>query len=218
MATGARVERPQRHQNQQFRERIPRHEKPRHKRWIWRLGFFLIALATLAWFLPAIIVNTPVLGWVVRKASGSLKCAISVQSASLGWLSPISISGIAVRDEQNQALVEVERITSDKTLFAILSNYTQLGEFRLERPTVSLVLREGGSNVEDLLANFKSNSDTPETKSSDKRGDRLGRDRRHGKDHRPGGKAKLADRQGERGPEHAGQRGPGDDVEGLGRD
>ena len=108
MATGARVERPQRHQNQQFRERIPQ-QKPRHKRWIWRLGFLLIALATLAWFLPAIIVNTPVLGWVVRKASGSLKCAVSVQSASLGWLSPISISGVAVRDEQNQALVEVER-------------------------------------------------------------------------------------------------------------
>ena len=163
MATGARMERPQRHQNQQFRERMPQ-EKPRRRRWIWRLGILLVALAGLAWFLPAIIVNTPVLGLILRKASGSLKCSISVQSASLGWLSPISISGVAVRDGQNESLLEVEKITSDKSLLAILCNYTQLGEFRVEKPTVSLVLREGGSNVEDMLGNFK--SDTPETHSS----------------------------------------------------
>jgi translocation and assembly module TamB len=163
MATGARMERPQRHQNRQFRERMPE-AKPRHRRWAWRLGFFLLALAVLAWFLPAIVVNTPVLSLILRKAGSSSKCSISVQSASLGWFSPISINGIAVRDEQNQSLIEVEKITSDKSLFAILCNYRQLGEFRVERPTVSLVLREGGSNVEDLLGNFQ--SDSSETKSS----------------------------------------------------
>jgi hypothetical protein len=157
------MERRERYQNQEIREKIPQ-EKPRHKRWTWRLGFFLIGLAVLGWFLPAIIVNTPVLGWIVGKASGSMKCSISIKSASLGWLSPISINGIAIRDQQNQALFEVEKISSDKSLFAILRNYTQLGEFRVEKPVISLVLRDGGSNVEDLMANFK--SDTPEKKSS----------------------------------------------------
>ena len=90
MATGARVERRERYHDQEIRERIPQ-EQPRHKRWTWRLGFFFIALAVLGWFLPAIIVNTPILGLIVRKASGSMKCSISIQSASLGWLSPISI-------------------------------------------------------------------------------------------------------------------------------
>ncbi len=163
MATGARVERRERYHNQEIREKIPQ-AKPRHKRWTWRLGMFLVGLAVLAWFLPAIVVNTPMLGWIVRKASGSMKCSISIQSASLGWLSPITINGVAIRDEQNQAVVEVEKISSDKSLLAILRNYTQLGQFRVEKPVVSLVLREGGSNVEDLLANFK--SETPEKKSS----------------------------------------------------
>jgi uncharacterized protein involved in outer membrane biogenesis len=163
MATGARVERRERYYDQQIREKIPQ-EKPRHKRWTWRLGFFLVGLAVLAWFLPAIVVNTPILGWIVRKASGSLKCSVSIQSASLGWLSPISVKGIAIRDEQNQAMFEVSALTSDKSLLSILRNYTQLGQFRVEKPVISLVLRSDGSNVEDLLANFK--SETPQKKSS----------------------------------------------------
>jgi hypothetical protein len=47
MATGARMERRERYHDQQFREKIPQ-EQPRHKRWTWRLGFFLIGLAVLA--------------------------------------------------------------------------------------------------------------------------------------------------------------------------
>jgi hypothetical protein len=89
---------------------------------------------------------------------------VSIQSASLGWLSPISVKGIAIRDEQNQAMFEVSALTSDKSLLSILRNYTQLGQFRVEKPVISLVLRSDGSNVEDLLANFK--SETPQKKSS----------------------------------------------------
>jgi translocation and assembly module TamB len=162
MATGTRVERREPYQGREIREKIPQ-KTPRHRRWTWRLGLFLIVMAVLAWFLPAIVVNTPMLGWIVRKASGGLKCSISIQSVSLGWLSPITVKGIAIRDEQNHVMFEVEKISSDKSLLAILRNYTQLGQFRVEKPAVTLVLREGGSNVEDLLANFK--SETPENKS-----------------------------------------------------
>ena len=161
MATGARTERRQYYQNQEHPAQTPPARWKR--RWGLRLGLFLVGLAVLAWFLPAIIVNTPILGWIVRKASGSLKCSISVQSASLGWLSPISVKGIEIRDGQNQAMLEVATIASDKSLLAILRNYSQLGQFRLEKPVISIVLRSDGSNVEDLLANFK--SETPEKKS-----------------------------------------------------
>ncbi|MGD0654904.1 MAG: DUF748 domain-containing protein [Thermoguttaceae bacterium] len=163
MATGTRVERREPYQGREIREKIPQ-KTPRRRRWTWRLGLFLIVMAVLAWFLPAIVVNTPMLGWIVRKASGGLKCSISIQSVSLGWLSPITVKGVAIRDEQNHVMFEVEKISSDKSLLAILRNYTQLGCFRVEKPTVTLVLRDGGSNVEDLLANFK--SETPEKKSS----------------------------------------------------
>jgi len=163
MATGAKIERRERHHDQEIRDKYPQ-AAPWKRRWGLRLGLFLIGLAVLAWFLPAIIVNTPLLGWIVRKASGGLKCTISVQSASLGWLQPITVNGVAIHDEQNQAMIEASAISSDKSLLAILRNYTQLGQFRIEKPVISLVLRENGSNVEDMLANFK--SEPSEKKSS----------------------------------------------------
>ena len=128
------MERRERYQNQQFREKIPQGQ-PRQKHWIQRLGFLLIALAVLGWFLPAIIVNTPILGFIVRKASGGMKCSIWIKSASLGWLSPISISGVAIRDQQNQALFEVEKISSDKSLLAILRKYRNWGDSAWKSPS-----------------------------------------------------------------------------------
>ncbi len=162
MATSARSQRRQQYQNPEFPHEYP--PETRKRRWPLRVGLFIAALAVLGWFLPAIVANTPIMGWMVRKASSSLKCSISVQSASLGWLSPITLRGVEMRDQENQAMLEAAEISSDKSLLAILRDYTHLGQFRLEKPTISIVLREGGSNVEDLLANFK--SETPEKKSS----------------------------------------------------
>jgi translocation and assembly module TamB len=154
MATGTRMEKQERHYDQGVRERIPQGKPPR-RRWPKRLGFLLIVLAIAAWFLPAIIANTPMFGWIVRKAASGLKCSISIQSVSLGWLKPITVNGLAIRDEQNNVVFEAEKISGDKSLLAILRNYTQLGRFRVEKPVVSLVLHEKGSNVEDLMANFQ---------------------------------------------------------------
>jgi translocation and assembly module TamB len=162
MATSARRERRQRYQNEDYPYQYP--PQPRKRRWLLRFGFLLAVLAILGWFLPAIVANTPILGWIAQRASSSLKLSISVQSASLGWLSPIALRGVAVRDRDNQAVVEAAEIASDKSLLAIVRDYTHLGQFRLEKPVISIVLREGGSNVEDMLAGFK--SDTPENKSS----------------------------------------------------
>ncbi len=158
MATDARMASKQRYQDQQFHGESPRPE-PKRRHWFLRLGFLLFLLAALFWFTPVIICKTPLLGWIVQKASGNLKGTISIRSASLGWLSPIAIGGIEVRDEENNALLSAAAISSDKTLLQLLRNYTDLGRFRIERPTISLVLRKDGSNVEDLLANFQSKTE-----------------------------------------------------------
>jgi hypothetical protein len=157
MATDARVEkyarrgRYQAHEHSQEHRPASRPPEKKRGRLFRRLGFFLIFLAVLVWFLPSIVIHTPLLGFIIHKATGEWKGTVSIQSASVGWLSPISISGIEVRDEQNQPMLTAASVTGDKSLLAIACNYSQLGRFRVDKPLVSIVMRERGSNVEDLM-------------------------------------------------------------------
>ena len=46
-------------------------------------------------------------------------------------------------------------LASQKTLWQILSSFPAAGSFRLERPKLTLLVRRGGSNLEDLLAKYQ---------------------------------------------------------------
>ncbi|HEY4759360.1 MAG TPA: hypothetical protein VIH42_02140, partial [Thermoguttaceae bacterium] len=163
MATDTRTARNQSYYDQEFPGEF-KHTRPKRGRWLWRLCVFLILLGALVWFLPVIITKTPLLGWIIQKATGNLNGAVSIQSASLGWLSPISVSGIQVSDQQNKPVLSASAISSDKPLLQILCDYTRLGRFRIEKPAISLVLRSDGSNLEDMLASFQTGAS--EKKSS----------------------------------------------------
>ena len=123
----------------------PQRRKP------WRFMIACVVLATLVWLLPGIIAHTPMLSWGVR-TFGKLNGDVSIQSASLGWFSPINISGVEVRDAQHQPVLQLAGLKSEKTLAGLLCDLSKLGTFRLERPTLTLLLRNDGSNVEDLIA------------------------------------------------------------------
>ncbi|MGW8258424.1 MAG: hypothetical protein ACWGMZ_13140, partial [Thermoguttaceae bacterium] len=66
--------------------------QPRQKksRWMLRLCILFLFLGAFVWLLPLVVCKTPILGWAVQKAAGNLKGSLTIQSASLGWLSPIS--------------------------------------------------------------------------------------------------------------------------------
>jgi translocation and assembly module TamB len=163
MATAARMERHEHHHDRKHHQQF---QPERGRRWPWILGFFLVGFVVLVWMLPVIITSTPLMDWIVQKAAGNYKGSISMRSVSLGWFSPIVVNGLEIRDEQNKPMVEAVAISSEKSLLDILCNYTQLGQFRVEKPTLSLVLRSDGSNLEDLAASFPSQS--TEKKSSTK--------------------------------------------------
>lgn len=138
--------------------------KPKRKG-LRRLGFVLLALAVLVWFLPMIAVKTPLLTWAVNRF-GNLKGQVAIQSASLGWLSAPSISGLEIRDEKNQPLLENLSVTGSNSLFGMICNPSNLGTFHLDKPKLTLRLRPDGSNLEDLIANYM----TSESSSSKKIG------------------------------------------------
>ncbi len=126
--------------------------KPKRK-WMRRFGFFLLVLVLFVWFLPMILAKTPLLGWAVNRF-GNLKGQVTIQSASLSWLSAPVISGIELRDERNQPVIEQLSVAGSNSLFGMIVNPSNLGSFHIDKPKLTLRLRPNGSNLEDVIANY----------------------------------------------------------------
>lgn len=132
-----------------------------------RLLLLLAVLAVLVWLLPIIAVHTPLALWTLKLATTDLNGSVSVESVSLGWFSPVAVMGVDVKDAHGKPVLTLTAASSDRTLASLLWNYSNLGRFRLVNPRLSLVLRDDGSNVEDLLAKYLAPSkETKETSSA----------------------------------------------------
>ena len=111
-------------------------------------------LAILVWLLPSIAAHTSLLQWGVERAIGG-PGALSIQSASLGWFSPIALQGVEVKDADGKPLLTLPAASVDRSLAGLLWDAANLGHVRLDAPKLSLVLRDDGSNLEDLLAKYR---------------------------------------------------------------
>ena len=140
------------------RRRSPQAEPPqpparRGRRGI-KLLFALAVMGVLIWLLPAIVARTPLLDWIMGRATADLNGTASIGSLSLGWFSPVEASGVKVKDKQGEVVAEVPELSSDKTLLKLATNWKQLGTFTLQRPTINVVLGPDGSNLEELIAKY----------------------------------------------------------------
>jgi len=143
-------------------EHVPQGPAPKRRRSTWkRLLAAFAVFVVLVWLLPSIVANSPLLNPILGSVAADLKGKVTARSASLGWLSSLKLSGIEICDEQGQTLLDVPEIRGDRSLLAILWDSSNLGRIRLEKPTLSVVLREDGSNVEDVLASYLAESDEP---------------------------------------------------------
>ncbi len=140
-------------------QQIPTPRRPRRRR-RWVLAALLL-LAVVLWFAPAIVAHTPLLGWILARATSDINGTVAVESASLGWLSPVAARGVEIRDTDGNPVLQAPKLVGNKRLAALLLNRSRLGHFRLDEPTLSVVLRQDGSNVEDVLANYLAPSDEP---------------------------------------------------------
>jgi len=145
---------------EQRREAEPT-KKPKSSRWKLRLVTLAAFLLAIVWLLPMIVTNTPLLGTILGSATADLDGKLTLDSASLGWFSPIEARGIQLTDSEGQPAVRVERVAGDKTLLAMLLDMSSFGKFRIENPKLTLVLRDGGSNLEQILAEYLKPSDEP---------------------------------------------------------
>lgn len=125
----------------------------RRRRWpIALLGLGLVA--ALVWLSPVIVAHTALKQKIVSAALSDFEGSVTIGSASLGWLSPLSALDVAAYDAKGQPLAKVKSLRSEKSLLALLSDKSRLGTIHVEQPAVRLVLREDGSNWEDALASY----------------------------------------------------------------
>ena len=137
----------------------PENETPSHpprrkrRRLLTIVGVAILAVVLLVALLPTILVHTPLMGRLVRRAA-MLDGAVSFRSASIGWFSPASVSGVEIRDAQGETVIEVDNLASDRSLLKLLFSSANAGKLRIEKPRLNVKLTRDGSNLETVLARW----------------------------------------------------------------
>ncbi|MBN2580602.1 MAG: DUF748 domain-containing protein [Pirellulales bacterium] len=132
------------------------------RRWPRRLGIFIVLLLVLIWFLPAILAKTPLLDWLVNRF-GNLQGTVTIRSASLGWFSTPEVADVEILDARGRPVLEVSRAAGNRTLWELLRNLQDLGQFRVEKPKVHVAMGAEKTNIEEVFAYYISAppSETP---------------------------------------------------------
>lgn len=131
-------------------------------RWLKRLLPLILVLALSVWFAPTIIAKTPLRNYFARKALAELHGSVQIGSASLGWFSPLTLREITLTDEAGQTIATIGEITSTKTLVALLGNSSDLGRFTVNRPAITVICRNGSTNIEQALAHYLVEDPSPQ--------------------------------------------------------
>ena len=123
-----------------------------------------VLLLCLAWATPAILGSR--LAWprVLAYLTSDFDGQVSSRSASLGWFSPVVIQGIHVEDRQGKNLAQIEEVCTEFSLLSLLFDPQRLGVIVLDQPALTVVCRDDGSNVEDVLAAWLAKSSSSDVR------------------------------------------------------
>ena len=81
-----------------------------------------------------------------------LAAKADVGSASLNWFSSVVLYDVKLTDLEDKPLLEATKVSSEHTLAGLILDQKQLGGFLIEQPTMHVLLRDDGSNIEDAIA------------------------------------------------------------------
>lgn len=136
---------------------------PRRSRWRWLVRLLPVAmlLVLVVWFAPMIVAKTELRNRFARQALADVHGSVEVGGASLGWLSPVELRDVVVKDEAGRTVLTAPKITSQKPLFDLSRNKAAPGEFVIENPTLAVVCEKGTTNVEGAFAEYLKDSPNP---------------------------------------------------------
>ena len=127
-------------------------------RWVLRIGLTTTLVAAgLVAAAPTIVSENPKLrDYLVRRFMGKLNGDIVIKEFSVGWFSPLKIEGLELlphadsqpvpgdSEANREALVSIAKVQTERELWRMLWDRTDIGTIRIEKPEVFIALGEKG--------------------------------------------------------------------------
>lgn len=88
---------------------------------------------------PTIIAKTGMRDRLINAAIKDESLSASTRSASFGYIAPLSVQGFELKADDGSLQVKMESLTCDKSWLSMLFSDGDLGNFRFQQPTVSIV-------------------------------------------------------------------------------
>jgi hypothetical protein len=123
-------------------------------------GGLLVPLLLVA-LSPYIAAVQPFRDMVLRAVLPEINGTISSGGASLGWFSPIEFRDIRISSPDGTPVVVVASIRGDMSMWRYLISGRDLGTVRMEKPQLSVVVLEEGSNLSQLVVEQPTEPDQP---------------------------------------------------------
>jgi len=128
------------------------------RRMIWFLGILVILLVVLIAAAPWIVTHTSLRDTALNRILAGPSVTASTESASLGWLSPLSVQGMQLSSTNKHVLIRVENIAAERSPWQLWSSAPDLGTINVENVHVQLELpldiqiQESGKRLEPTFA------------------------------------------------------------------
>lgn len=94
----------------------------------------------IALLLPLVLGKTALRDIVLNAIVDSDKLTLQSSSASLGYFSPISVTGLSVESNDKKDKVSFQQISADRSWVGMLFSRPELGNFRFDQPNVDITV------------------------------------------------------------------------------
>lgn len=118
----------------------------------WKLLLALAAIVALVLAAPTIVAKSPLRSVILGKALPPAAGKLTASDAAFSWTSGQGLAGVVFIDAKGTPQFSADLVQTDRSLIGFLSNSSNLGTITLTRPVLHVETRDGGSNLEDLIA------------------------------------------------------------------
>src|SRR6185437_7844386 len=109
---------------------------PRKRSWLRRVLYVIVALIVLLVIVVLLIPTIASTAWVrsivVNKVNANLNGHVEIASWSLGWFSPLEVSGVKVFDDQNRQVLQIPHIVSHPSFISAIFGKYDIGETTID--------------------------------------------------------------------------------------
>lgn len=129
----------------------PFHAKKRVRKPRFRRFAILLALLLFVIFLPKLLTTKAVLVRAIDGFAGLAPLHLDFDKVRAGWLQPVSIFGIQLKDVDGRLLAKVGEVQTEKGLFSWIIHSSQLGEIVVKNFQAEIVADAGTTNIEQAI-------------------------------------------------------------------